>query len=78
MIQPGKTAREEWSYCETCAKDRRFIVVLASWCGEERTCMWCGERWFNGSRKIRPFRPGWRETNVIDAMNDLEKYGRLE
>lgn len=63
---------DRWSLskmpCPTCKKKRYFWSWFQDWYGWESTCLKCGDRWQDGERCERPFRPRWRKESVKSAL----------
>ena len=54
--------------CPTCGSRQRFAAYDAAWYGPTWTCLGCGDRFGDGERLPRPFKPRWRKENIAVAQ----------
>lgn len=60
--------------CSTCEKRTTFFWWSEPWYGPTWTCLACGDRWSDGERLERPFKPRWRQESIASARR---MYARL-
>ena len=61
--------------CPVCERPRRMLGRFAEWYGTTWTCSGCGDEWGDGERLERPFSPGWRSRNILQARQKLAALG---
>jgi len=55
------------AFCSTCVDHRPMLHSFGAWYGWTTGCLVCGDKWVEGERLPRPFRPKWRR-DAVDAM----------
>lgn len=53
--------------CPTCGTRERFAGYDQPWYGPTLTCLGCGDRFSDGERLPRPFKPRWRRESIAEA-----------
>lgn len=52
------------NHCPTCERRTWKLAWFYEWYGWNVTCLLCGERWQDGERSDRPFKPRWRRESI--------------
>lgn len=67
-----------WLPCFNCVDydhaKSPIVMFFTPWYGWDATCLRCGDGWFDGETKERPFCPGWREEAKRDAANRYRRW----
>jgi hypothetical protein len=77
ICRPATIAVRRITYCPTCERRRRFAAFDALWYGPTWACLGCGERFGDGERLERPFKPRWREESKKRARELWDEAVRL-
>lgn len=60
--------------CPSCEReDAQFYGWFQEWYGWNMTCTECGEQFADGEWLERPWRPGWREENILEALMAIDE-----
>lgn len=50
-----------------------FYGWFQEWYGWHIACTECGEQWNDGEWCERPWKPGWREENILRALLSIDE-----
>ena len=53
--------------CPTCERRTYFVDFFTPYYGWVMTCLKCGDKWEDGERLPRPFKPRWRAESKARA-----------
>lgn len=71
---PDASANIFRSQCPTCERQTYLVDFFVEWYGSEVVCLKCGERWMDGERMERPFKPGWRQDSIRRAKARYRRF----
>ena len=64
--------RVSFQRCPSCKRKKaQFYGWFQEWYGWALTCTECGEKFADGEWLERPWCPGWREQNILNALYDI-------
>lgn len=71
----GSKDEERVSYmkCPSCKREHaQFYGWRQDWYGWTITCTECGEKFSDGEWLERPWKAGWREENILKALECID------